>query len=341
MTDDSSMADGGLYELCIGVPDLTASVDYFKNFGFHVSASVILSAEQANTLYGVNSSAQVTRLAHGNADHGFIRLMEWETPVNSGLGRADMRSIGSRWSNNHTMQIGRLHSHALIAQRQGQNIDICPPGFAEFGGDGSPVEPFKKLMTGVYEFALRTDLYRQCFFERIDYPSPNYGTINPDCLFQTSQVTHCGLVTSTNNHAVFDFYDKCLGLKRILDVYQPYTDIHVLNQIFDIPEGMGVHALAFDDPNAGEGTEKKSGRILIFNFEEDKEIKDLQECSRAGVLGYSHYTWRVRDLRVFREKALSSGAKEIGSIQADEFGTLSWACTAPDGYYWVFMQSEL
>lgn len=341
MADNSSMADGGLYELCIGVPDLAASVAYFANFGFHVSQSVTLGAEQANILYGVDSKAQVTRLAHGNTDHGFIRLMEWEIPVNSGLGRSDMRSIGSRWSNNHTMQLGRLHSHALIAKRQGQNIDICPPGFADFGGDGSPAQPFQKLMTGVYEFAVRTDLYRQCFFERIDYPSPNYGTINPDCLFQTSQVTHCGLVTATSDQSVFAFYDECLGLKRILDVYQPYQDVHVLNQIFDIPEGMGVQALAFDDPDAGEGTGKKSGRILIFNFEEDKDIKNLQEKSRAGVLGYSHYTWRVRDLQEFREKALLSGVMDVGNIQADEFGTLSWACIAPDGYYWVFMQSEI
>ncbi len=238
------------------------------------------------------------------------------------------------------MQLGRIHSHALISKRNGEDIEICPPGYADFGGDGTPAEPFLKVMPGVYEMSVKTNLYRQCFFERVDYPSPNYGTIDPDCLFQTSQITHCGLVTSTSDHSVFDFYDKCLGLKRILDVNQPYQHIHVLNDLFDMAEGMGVHALALDDPEAGEGLNKKSGRILIFNFEEDKEIINNHEKSRAGVLGYSHYTWRVKDIEEFCVLAKEFGATSVGELEQDEFGTLSWACLTPDGYYWQFLQSD-
>lgn len=340
MYDKTAQVVGGLYELCIGVPDLDASIEYFNNFGFKAEETVDLSKEKAISLYGVESSARVCRLLHGNVDHGFIRLMEWANPINDGLGLSSMMSVGNRWSNNHTLQLGRIHSHALLAKRQGAEIDICPPGFADFGGDGSPHKPFEAVINGVYEFSVKTPLYRQCFFDRIDYPSPNYGTIDPDCLFQTSQVTHCGLLCATNDHRVFDFYDKCLGLKRILDVEQPYQHIHVLNDLFDIPEGKSVHALAFDDPEAGEGLNKKSGRILIFNFGANEDIPNLQDRSRAGVLGYSHYTWRVRDLNQLKKDAIETGAKSVGEITEDEFGCLSWACTTPDGYYWQFIEAH-
>lgn len=339
MQNNNVHAAGGLYELCVGVTSLLESVRYFERFGFRVGPIAELDSATAEQLYGVRSAAKVVRLLHGVQDHGLIRLIQWESPINEGLGTSCMRAIGSRWSNNHTVQIGRIHGHAIIAKREGQDLKICPPGFAQFGHEGAVLEPFQEVMTGVYELSVFSDLYRQCFFERIDYPSPLFGKIDPNCFFQTSQITHCGITTSLTDRKVFDFYDRCLGLQRVLDEDAPYEHLQASRAMFEIPEGLGAHLLAFDEPRSGAGELKRSGRLLIFNFDQDKTIENVQDRSRAGVLGYSHFSWRVHDLARFKQDAIAFGAESVGDITADEFGTPAWACIAPDGYYWLFLQN--
>ena len=339
MRTDSAHAAGGLYEVCIGVPSLLKSTAYFERFGYRAGPMATLDADRADALYGVASAAQVVRLLHGTADHGLIRLIEWDRPAGPGLQRMGMRTVGSRWSNNHTRHVSRIHAHAEMAAKGGQVLHVCPPAFAQFGHEGANIQPFEEALSGVYELTVLSELYRQCFFERIDYPSPLFGNIDDSCLFQTSQITHCGLVTSLKERSAFEFYDRCLGLKRVLDADVDYGHLQASRAIFDIPEGLGVHALAFDEPRSGSGELKRSGRLLIFNFVGDGTIQEAHERSRAGVLGYSHYTWRVRDLAAFRRDALEAGATDVGEPTADEFGCPAWSCHAPDGYFWTFLQA--
>lgn len=340
MSNEEIHVVGGLYEVCIGVTSIVESVRYFERQGYRIGPTGHLDVTRSEALYGVSSAANVARLLHGQEDHGLIRLIEWEKPANEGLKQTSMRAVGSRWSNNQTLQMGRIHGHAFMAQSQGENIYVCPPAFAQFGHEDAVIKPFEEEMTGVYEMSVHTNLYRQCYFERVDYPSPLYGKVDESCLFQTSQVTHCGITTSITDRAVFDFYDKCLGLKRVLDVDVPYEHMQASRTIFDIPEGLGVHALGFDDNRSGPGELKRSGRLLIFNFDKDSSIENLHEKSRAGVLGYSHFSWRVANIEQFKRDALTYGAKSVGGIERDEFGHPAWCCIAPDGYYWLFIQEK-
>ena len=89
---------GGLYEICVGVPDLAESIAYYERFGCRAGRFGALDAAAARALYGVDSPLRSVRLYHQNADHGLVRLMQWERPVNDGLGLDDnLRCIGSRW----------------------------------------------------------------------------------------------------------------------------------------------------------------------------------------------------------------------------------------------------
>ena len=70
----------GVYEVIIGVDAAGPSIDYFAEFGFRVVAEASLSAEEAKSLYGVDSSASVYRLQNGSIDaHGLLRIIEWES----------------------------------------------------------------------------------------------------------------------------------------------------------------------------------------------------------------------------------------------------------------------
>ena len=59
-----------------------------------------LEAAAARALYGVDSTLRSVRLYHQNADHGLVRLMQWERPVNDGLGHSmgDLLRIAGKQS---------------------------------------------------------------------------------------------------------------------------------------------------------------------------------------------------------------------------------------------------
>ncbi|MCC6172465.1 MAG: hypothetical protein IT481_10600 [Gammaproteobacteria bacterium] len=89
---------GGLHEVCVGVPDLAESITYYEAFGCRAGERGELDAAAARRLYGIDSALRAVRLHHQQADHGLVRLMQWERPLNDGLGLApNLRCIGSRW----------------------------------------------------------------------------------------------------------------------------------------------------------------------------------------------------------------------------------------------------
>ena len=89
---------GGLLEVCVGVPDLVTAIADFEAYGCRVGTIGELDARAARALYGVDSALRSVRLAHLDTDHGHVRLMQWERPVNEGLGIGNnLRCVGSRW----------------------------------------------------------------------------------------------------------------------------------------------------------------------------------------------------------------------------------------------------
>ena len=80
------------------------------------------TAEKSKKLYGVNSALRSIRLYHQNSDHGLIRLMIWENPINEGLGISSMKVNGNRWATTLTNDSLNILNHAELAEAAGETI---------------------------------------------------------------------------------------------------------------------------------------------------------------------------------------------------------------------------
>ncbi len=333
---------GGLYEVCIGVPDLDASIAYFAAFGCRPIARGRLSAAAAASLYGVQSAVESVRLGHGTADHGLVRLMRWDSPLNAGLGVArHLRCIGSRWGTRLTTNVLSIANHAQTARDAGEPLEWVEPLLDVIGevAGGQAARAFLDPIVGVREMAVFQPLYRQVFFQRFGYSSPLYGTVDPQSLHATSQFTHCGLMVATDAHDVFEFYDGVLGLKRWMDSATTYEKSKGGRRLYALEPGEGFHIVDFDDPRSGHTlTDRRSGKLKCIRLAGSANITDRQHESRAGCLGLSAYSWRVRDAEALWPRVRAAGATELSDVCQDEFGARAFSCRAPDGYYWILLQ---
>lgn len=334
---------GGLYEACVGVPDLAAAVADLERYGCRVGPIGELDASAAFALYGHDSALRSARLLHQDADHGLVRLMQWERPRNGGLGTGpDLRCIGSRWGVRLTASVMNIANHAQQALATGADLTLIEPIFAVIGevSGERAATPFRDELVGVREMVVLQPLYRQVFFERFGYDSPLYGRINPHCLFRTSQHTHFGMMIAGDDHRVLDFYDRVLGLKRWFDAERPWEQATGSRRIFGLEEGETHWMVDFDDPRSAHAlAERRSGKLKVVRFGRGSRLADLTDRSRPGCLGYSLYTWRARAIEAMHRRVQSAGARDVSDVLPDEFGARSFGFTAPDGYPWMLVEA--
>lgn len=330
---------GGAFDACIGVPDLIEAIAYWELFGYRVGDIGHLDAQQARQLYGVHSAARSVRLWHQDADHGLIRLMQWAQPTGPGLGLAPFKCVGNRWTAAEVRQLARIVAHAKYHREGGAQIEVFHPDLV--AAPGTSRDSFRRTISGALEMAILQPLYRQVLFERADFPSPLYGRIAAGSLFEASQFTHCCIVTRGIEAGAFDFYDRALGLRKSGDFDLSYADIGSSGKdIFRLREGEGFHMHRFDDPRSGEGADKRSGRIIFFNFSAAIEMPDLRSAARPGALGYCLYSLRVRDLERTRRLAIDAGASDVTAICRNEFGESALLLSAPDGTLWNLIDAR-
>ena len=332
---------GGLHEVCVGVPDLAAAIAYYEAFGCRVGERGELDAAAARRLYGVDSALLSVRLLHQQADHGLVRLMQWERPCNEGLGLgANLRCVGSRWGVRVAASVLEIVNHAQRAREAGEPLTLIEPLLAVIGEVSGvrAARPFRDPIVGVREMVLLQPLYRQVFFERFNYASPAYGQVNPDCLLRTSQHTHFGLMIADDDPQVLDFYDQVLGLQRTFDERTPWDNATGSRVIFGLQPGEGFHMVDFDDPRTGRAlADRRSGKLKCVRFAAGARIDDLRIRSRAGSLGYSLYAWRVGDVEAMQRRVAAAGARQVGDVVRDEFGRRGFTFDAPDGYQWMLI----
>lgn len=343
MTARAPTAVGGLYEVCVGVTDLVESIAYFEAFGCRVGPIGELDSGAARALYGVDSAVRSVRLLHQQSDHGLVRLMQWERPLNGGLGMGpNLRCIGSRWGVRVTASTLGIVNHAQRALEAGEPLTLIEPVLAVIG-EVSGVRrsrPFRDPIVGVREMVVLQPLYRQVFFERFGYESPGYGQIHPHCLLRTSQHTHVGLMIANDDAHVLDFYDEVLGLKRMLDEHTPYENSTGSRSIFGLEPGEGFHMVDFDDPRSGHAlAERRSGKLKCVRFASGARIDDRLDHSRPGCLGYSAYSWRVGDIEAMHRRVTAAGARRVSDVLFDEFGVRGFTFDAPDGYAWLLLEA--
>ncbi|MEZ5513634.1 MAG: hypothetical protein R3F58_07160 [Steroidobacteraceae bacterium] len=331
-------AVGGAFDACIGVPDLIAAIGYWELFGYRVGDIGALDAVAAKQLYGVDSDARMVRLWHQVADHGLIRLIQWEQPTGPGLGLAPFKTVGSRWTAAEVTQLGRIVAHAKYRRDRGDPIGIFHPDVVP--APGTAREPFRRILSVAMEMAILQPHYRQVLFERVDFPSPLYGKVNPGSMLQGSQFTHCCVVTRGVPADAFDFYDQVLGLVKSGDFDLPHGEIGSSGKdIFQLADGEGFHMHRFDDPRGGEGLGKRSGRVIFFNFRDSVEMPDQRHASRPGALGLCLYCWRVKNIEQVREVVLRAGATQVSDVLRNEFGERAVTLTAPDGTPWMLIDA--
>ena len=335
---------GGLYEVCVGVTDLDRALADFAAYGCQPDLEGSLDAESAQRLYGVRSAVRSVRLAHQHADHGLVRLMQWDKPLNAGLGLTeDLRCVGSRWGVCVTSSVLNIVNHVERALASGAELNLIPPVLAvigELSGERS-ARPFRDPIVGVREMVLLQPEYRQVFFERFGYESPAYGQIDQSSLLRTSQHTHFGLMVASDDPKIFDFYEHVLCLQRMHEETVPYENATGSRRIFGLRPGEGFHMVDFDDPASGKAlADRRSGKLKCVRFAADANIEDRRSHSRAGALGYSLYCWRTFEIEALHERVKQAGATSVSDMLADEFDRRSFTFFAPDGYHWMLIEAS-
>jgi len=334
---------GGLHEVCVGVTDLDQALLDFAAYGCQPDLEGSLDADSAQRLYGVKSAVRSARLAHQRADHGLVRLMQWDQPFNAGLGLTeDLRCVGSRWGVRVTSSVLNIVNHVDRALASGAELNLIPPVLAVIGevsGERS-ARPFRDPIVGVREMVLLQSEYRQVFFERFGYESPAYGQIDHSSLLRTSQHTHFGLMVASDDPHIFDFYEHVLGLQRMHEETVPYENATGSRRIFGLRPGEGFHMVDFDDPASGKAlADRRSGKLKCVRFAANADIEDRRSHSRAGALGYSLYCWRTFEIDALHGLVKQAGATSVSDILADEFDRRSFTFFAPDGYHWMLIEA--
>ena len=331
---------GGVFEVGIGATDEKPLIAYFERFGYRVGSTGEISAKEAEKLYGVKSKLKSIRLLHQDADHGLIRLMVWEKPTNDGLQMSRMNVLGNRWGAMMTADIYNLQNHAEEAIAQKLPIFMVEPQRAEiYKLEKRPV-PFLENYATVREMCLIQPLTRQILFQRFGYNLANYGKINEQSFFKSSQITHFGMVVYRNQENL-DFYGKVLGLLKVKENANFDSDYNNPSSraVFSLEKYQKYGATDFDNPKSSTNPANAlSGRLKIIWFSEDSKLENKFDHSKPGSLGYSLYTYRVKGIEKYRQKVKASKATNVTEVQKNEFGEKSFSFVAPDGYFWTILE---
>jgi catechol 2,3-dioxygenase-like lactoylglutathione lyase family enzyme len=342
MKQQSSTSIGGIYEVCIGVREPIAAIQYWQQFGYRIDRVGELSASVAQQLYGVNSDLRSIRLAHQHSDHGLIRLMVWQQPINDGLEMRSMKVKGNRWATTLTADMLNMLNHAEEANKAGLAVKYTTPHWEIIYNKERQGRPFIDPAIGVREMMLLQPLTRQVLFQRFGYTLPHYGQIDESSAFKTSQFTHIGMVIQDDSKETLKFYEEVLGLLRVRDdVETSYESSLAGREIFDLEPGEKFFVTAFDDPrsSATDFMAARSGRLYIIRFPDDLKLASQFDRAKPGCLGMCAYTYCVDKLDVYFDRIKTSQAHNISDLVSNEFGENSYSFTAPDGYFWTLIEA--
>lgn len=333
---------GGIFEICIGVTEseAQAQIRYWQQLGYRVGSEGALTAAEAKKLYGVASKLKSIRLLQQDSDHGLIRLLVWDQPVNEGLGLVRLMTPGSRWTSTLTRDVLNLYNHAEAAVRAKMPVHVVPPQWSEIYKLEQSA-PFTGDIVGVRELIVLQPLTRNMFFQRFGYTAPTYGKINEEAKFKTSQVTHSGLVFESDDPNAVKFYGEVLGLKlTVVEKKTTYEDLDQSSRnLYDLKPGELYYGTTVDDPRAGSTPDKAvSGRMLVRRIPKGLIKENLIARSRPGSLGLSLYTYRVKGIEGMHAKVKASKATNVTAILKNEFGESSFSFVAPDGHTFTLIE---
>jgi hypothetical protein len=327
---------GGVFEVGVGVPDAGEALAYWERFGYRAGPRGRLSAAQARALYGVDSALDSVRLLHQDADHGLVRLMEWEHPVGPGLGLAPLRTPGNRWAVAKTLDVMSVANHARVAQARGDEIALSELVFHVVDNDAPA--PFREPFACKREIMVFLPHSRHVLVQRYAHDLPNFGAYNRDSLFQASQFTQVGLCYAGEDGAALDFYDGVLGLQRLADRRVVAEEGGIVALMLPMEAGEELIETDFDDVRSGpEPDQQLSGKLRIFRVPAARAEESIVAQSGPGNLGFSLYTLRTHDIEGLHGRVSASEATDVSEVLSDEFGQPAFSFAAPDRYVWTVM----
>ena len=156
----------GIFEACIGTDSAEELIEFYELFGYRLGSSGELNESLSKKLYNTDSKLKSFRLYHQNSDHGLIRIMEWDKPISDGLGISDFKFKGSRWTAALTNNIMNISNHALVSERQGQEVKYIEPQWSIIYQTKDGLNPFKDPLVGVREMLYFRPLTRHIFYQR-------------------------------------------------------------------------------------------------------------------------------------------------------------------------------
>ncbi|MDF5722127.1 MAG: VOC family protein [Rhizonema sp. PD37] len=341
MTSSQLTAIEGIYEVCIGVPEPIAAIQYWEQFGYRIGEVGELSAAAAKQLYGVDSSLHAIRLYHQNADHGLIRLMVWHYPTNEGLSMGSMKVKGNRWATTLTADVLNILNHVEEASSAHGAIKFTNAHWEVIDNKHKKSRPFIDSAIGVREVLILQPFTRQVLFQRFGYTLPYYGNIHKTSALKTSQFTHMGIVIQDDSEKTLSFYEEVLGLLRVRNnVETSYESSVASREIFDLHKSEKFFVTAFDDPRSSKTDllAARSGRLYIVRFPSTLKLDSQFEAAQPGCLGMCLYTYRVRGLDKYCDRIKASPVQKYTIIVPNEFGEQSFSFVAPDGYFWTLLE---
>ncbi len=335
MTDNAGILTG-VFEVCIGVPDLDEAIAHWRSFGFSPIADGELDDASAAALYGVPSALKSIRLGHGQADSGLIRLMQWDQPLGDGLGLAPLRATGCRWSVQRTEDLMLLWNHVEVLVARGATIGTTGPEInARLTGNAATSHPLKEAFPASRNLQLFQPHYQQVVMQRFNIDVSAYGVIDADSLFRTTELCHMAVVT--RDRASVDFYAERLGFRRGSELTIGHNPDSVATRMFDLQPEEELTEINCENPRSGEAAnEIRAGRLRVFYLNSNEPEQDLRGIAQFGQLGYCGYTGLVPNI-TYAHQVLDDLDTPPTVVQYNEFDEDSFAFSAPDGYAWALI----
>lgn len=323
----------GVYEVVLGVDDISYSISYWNQYGFNVVDSFKIDAQRAMELYGVNSGLTTYRMQNGDIDsHGLLRLWKWDHPLGIGIGYSEPETIGSRMAVMKTNDIMRLYDvYDFLRQNKKPWLPTEPITDDLFGLNKGDKDFIKRPIL-VRESAVYGQYFNHVFFQRYGYEIPGYGTIHPNTPLKTSEFTHHDWIIKGKDMNGLQYLTDVLGFKAEGEAEINGDWQKGPKRVFMMKDGYTHLYQGFVSPN------NICGKLKFFIPLADKS--DRSDFQKPGYLGITMHSLYAPNIEKIRLKAIADSGLKVGKKMKNELGETSFTILDSYGVFWQIIEKN-
>lgn len=313
---------GPVFETIVGVADLDAAERYWNELGYQRVATGTLTADDAQTLYGWPSAAQVLRLQNGAHDrYSLVRLVNWDRLRPGRPADFTCISYGMRWSAALVDGVVDLFDSFKEGEAAGEGWKVNDLVRGWMGPEDSTPSFFRRPIV-MREFLVTGPETRQVFFGRTGFTRPGYGHTYPGSPRGVGPFTHHGVVLPLDS--TLAWFTEVLGFERVAshDLHdgRPGARTHL-----ELRPGQRLLYTRLSAPGYSEGQ--------LFTFQPYYVAPDARAVCRPGAQGITWHSFRTTDLDGVVADSRAFGCA-VGERRVNEFGEESVLVTTPEGLAW-------